>query len=69
MRTGTARLAESDPILYHARFLPAARAVIEAEVEGVAGANPARRKGQIVVATQVAEQSLDLDFDELVDQI
>jgi len=67
LRTEAAGNGLPDPILYHARFLPADRAVIEAEVEGVAGkhGDPARRKGQIVVATQVAEQSLDLDFDEL----
>jgi len=56
------------PILYHARFLPEDRRRIEADLEAVAGKNaqPNRRRGRIVVATQVAEQSLDLDFDAVV---
>jgi CRISPR-associated endonuclease/helicase Cas3 len=59
------------PILYHARFLPAHRAAKEAEVKRVAGkgSRAADRAGRIVVATQVAEQSLDLDFDELASDL
>jgi CRISPR-associated endonuclease/helicase Cas3 len=56
------------PVLYHARFLPVDRARIEADVESIAGleALPSNRRSRIVVATQVAEQSLDLDFDAVV---
>jgi hypothetical protein len=56
------------PTVYHARFLPTDRARIEAYLETIAGkdAQPTDRRGRIVVATQVAEQSLDLDFDAVV---
>lgn len=56
------------PLLYHARFLPADRAAAEQRLLAVAGktADPANRRSQLVIATQAAEQSLDLDFDELV---
>jgi CRISPR-associated endonuclease/helicase Cas3 len=60
-----------EPILWHARFLPEDRRNIEQAVLSSAGkdAEPARRRGQIVVATQVGEQSLDLDFDALVSDL
>jgi CRISPR-associated endonuclease/helicase Cas3 len=59
------------PLLYHARFLPADRGAIEAELLRVAGkaAAPADRRSRIVIATQAAEQSLDLDFDELASDL
>ena len=55
-------------LLYHARFLPADRADAEARLLTALGkaSGPADRSGSVVVATQVAEQSLDLDADELV---
>ncbi|MFZ1429007.1 MAG: CRISPR-associated helicase Cas3' [Geminicoccaceae bacterium] len=55
------------PLLYHARYLPADRAAVEDALLRIAGkdAEPAARRGRIVIATQAAEQSLDLDFDEL----
>jgi hypothetical protein len=57
-----------EPLLWHARFLPADRGEIEQKVLKAASkdAAPRDRRGQIVVATQVGEQSLDLDFDALL---
>ena len=56
------------PLLYHARFLPRDRERAERQLLEIAGkhAIPAARKSRLVVATQAAEQSLDLDFDEMV---
>jgi CRISPR-associated endonuclease/helicase Cas3 len=54
------------PLLFHARFAMADRLRVEAEVLRRFGrdADPAERPG-VLVATQVVEQSLDLDFDLL----
>lgn len=51
--------------LFHARFALADRLAIEEKVLARFGrhASPGQRAGHILVATQVAEQSLDLDFD------
>ncbi|AZG36909.1 CRISPR-associated helicase/endonuclease Cas3 [Shewanella psychromarinicola] len=54
--------------LFHARYSYADRERIENEVLQIYGKN-APRKGRILVATQVVEQSLDLDFDIMVSQI
>jgi len=55
-------------ILFHSRFTRARRAKIEDEVLRVFGpeSDADARRGVILVATQVAEQSLDLDADEAV---
>lgn len=55
-------------ILFHARFCLGDRLAIEKRVLADFGADStaASRAGKIVVATQVVEQSLDLDFDEMV---
>lgn len=66
---------DCDLDLFHARFRTEARAKIEARVvkkfgpdeEGVS--NPLRPRCAILVATQVVEQSLDVDFDALSSQI
>lgn len=52
-----------DPILFHSRFTRHDRRQIE---ERVARAGGAERPPMIVVATQVLEQSLDVDFDVIV---
>lgn len=54
--------------LFHARFAAVDRAAIEADVVSSFGRNgdPAGRRGRILVASQVAEQSLDIDFDLVV---
>lgn len=54
--------------LFHARFTFSDRDRIEKQILATYGKN-AERKGRILVATQVVEQSLDLDFDLMVSQI
>ena len=57
-----------DPDLFHARFALVDRLAIEKRVVqrfGKAG-TPREREGRVLIATQVVEQSLDLDFDALV---
>lgn len=56
------------PLLFHARFTAGDRLAIEAELRRVFGprGTSAERAGRVVVATQVAEQSLDVDFDVMV---
>lgn len=63
----TLRAQGLDPILFHARFAMVDRLRVEAEVLRRFGrdGDPAGRRG-VLVATQVVEQSLDLDFDLLV---
>jgi len=61
------RAAGLDPLLFHSRYTVRDRARIEAEVLrrwGRASAPPER--AGILVATQVVEQSLDIDFDVLI---
>jgi CRISPR-associated endonuclease/helicase Cas3 len=57
-----------DSLLFHARFTVSDRQLIEAEVMRRFGrnANVDMRRGRVLVATQVIEQSLDLDFDLMV---
>lgn len=57
-----------DVILFHARFTAFDRRRIEEEVVSRAGKKSTNemRKGLLVIATQVVEQSLDLDFDAMV---
>lgn len=52
-------------LLFHARFAMADRLAIEAEVMARFGLKGDKRAG-VLVATQVVEQSLDIDFDLLV---
>ncbi|WP_051013828.1 CRISPR-associated helicase/endonuclease Cas3 [Pararhodospirillum photometricum] len=56
-----------EPWLFHARFALGDRQNIERRVMETFGreSTPEQRRGQILVATQVVEQSLDLDFDAL----
>lgn len=57
-----------EPRLFHARFALVDRLNIEKEVVALFGKHGqyAERAGQVLIATQVVEQSLDLDFDVLV---
>ena len=52
--------------LLHARFTVADRLKHEATVQGRFGRDGAGRAGRVLVATQVVEASLDLDFDLMV---
>lgn len=65
------RAAGLEPIVFHARFAQADRQAREREVMGLFGkdAAPAARRGRVLVATQVVEQSLDLDFDAMVSDV
>lgn len=58
-----------DVDIFHARYRFADRQEKEEAVLEYFGRNAARTKGRILVATQVVEQSLDLDFDWLITQI
>jgi CRISPR-associated endonuclease/helicase Cas3 len=57
--------------LFHARFAMVDRQRIEADVMASFGVDsaPEQRRGQILIATQVVEQSLDLDFDLLISDV
>lgn len=57
-----------DPIVFHARAALGDRLAIEREVCRIFGRDSTEdiRRGRILVATQVVEQSLDIDFDVLV---
>ncbi|MBL8510382.1 MAG: CRISPR-associated helicase/endonuclease Cas3, partial [Betaproteobacteria bacterium] len=55
--------------VFHARYRFADRQQKEAAAIGHYGREGARQTGRILVATQVVEQSLDLDFDWLLTQI
>lgn len=59
------------PMLFHARFAMGDRLIRENEVLQAFGkaSTPNQREGRVLVATQVVEQSLDLDFDLLVSDL
>jgi CRISPR-associated endonuclease/helicase Cas3 len=60
-----------DAVVFHARFAQADRQVRENEVLSIFGdrAGADVRRGRVLVATQVVEQSLDLDFDAMVSDV
>jgi CRISPR-associated endonuclease/helicase Cas3 len=60
---------EEDLSLFHARFPQGWRQKIEARVLSDFGKNGQRPEKAIVVATQVIEQSLDLDFDVMISDL
>lgn len=64
-------LPEGTVRLFHARFTLGDRLKIEKEVEDHFGkySTTETRRGQVLVATQVVEQSLDLDFDFMVSDL
>lgn len=80
-RQAASRPHAPELLLFHARFLQADRREREAEVLARFGPPPVDEHGQplrswdepgrpaILVATQVVEQSLDLDFDLMVSQL
>ncbi|PKL53549.1 MAG: CRISPR-associated helicase/endonuclease Cas3 [Candidatus Methanoperedenaceae archaeon HGW-Methanoperedenaceae-1] len=69
--TLSSKLGSENILLFHARFAMGDRQRIEKKVLdtfGKKGGNDIRR-GKILVATQVVEQSLDLDFDYMVSDL
>lgn len=66
-----AKLDDDRVTLFHARFAMGDRLDIEREVLSAFGWNSFAdtRAGRVVIATQVIEQSLDLDFDEMVSDL
>lgn len=56
-------------VLYHARMLAGQRRRVEKDVERLVGKHGKRERGCVVVATQVVEQSLDIDFDLLFTEL
>lgn len=61
-------LPQGHALLFHARFTLHDRLAMEERVLNSFGkdSTPARRAGRLLIATQVVEQSLDVDFDLLV---
>lgn len=57
--------------LFHARFVVEDRLAVEQQVQTWFGreSGPEDRRGRILVATQVIEQSLDVDFDVLISDL
>jgi len=68
---GRLRLDADRITLFHARFALADRLAIEARVLNRfgKGSHAAQRRGQLVIATQVVEQSLDADWDVVVSDL
>lgn len=64
-------LPESQLTLFHARFAMGERLEIEKSVlENFGATSTAKdRQGKVVIATQVVEQSLDLDFDIIISDL
>jgi CRISPR-associated endonuclease/helicase Cas3 len=60
------RLAGTRATLFHARFPMRQRLEIEKDVLELFGPDGRARGGHVLVATQVAEQSLDIDLDVLI---
>jgi CRISPR-associated helicase Cas3/CRISPR-associated endonuclease Cas3-HD len=57
---------QDEVILFHSRFMPLDRKKIEDEVVSKLGKHGDRPKRLVVIATQVIEQSLDIDFDVMI---
>lgn len=65
------QIPENDILLFHSRFAFADRMAIEENTLDWFGknANSSTRRGKILIATQVVEQSLDLDFDWMISDL
>ncbi len=66
-----AGVAEDDLMLFHSAFAPADRAAVERQVRERFGkdSGPEDRRGKVLVASQVIENSVDFDFDEMVSDL
>lgn len=62
------KFGEDNTELFHARFMMGDRLQIEKNVETTFGktSSTMNRKGKLLIATQVVEQSLDIDFDAMI---
>jgi CRISPR-associated endonuclease/helicase Cas3 len=67
----SSKLGSENVLLFHARFAMGDRLKIEKKVLDTFGKDSTNtiRSGRILVATQVVEQSLDLDFDYMVSDL
>jgi len=65
------RVEENNLMLFHSRFTVGDRLDIESKVNKIFGKKSTgkERRGKVLIATQVVEQSLDLDFDLLVSDL
>ncbi|MBI4668055.1 MAG: CRISPR-associated helicase Cas3' [Elusimicrobia bacterium] len=65
------RISPERLILFHARFTMGNRLEIENKVKATFGkeSSGSQRAGKLLIATQVVEQSLDLDFDFIVSDL
>lgn len=65
------RIPGQDLLLFHSRFAFADRIAIEDKTLGWFGkdAPVSARRGKVLIATQVVEQSLDLDFDWMISDL
>lgn len=66
--TLVSELGKESVILFHARYVMGDRLNIENDVLNTFGkeTDVQKRKGKVLIATQVVEQSLDIDFDYMV---
>lgn len=64
-------MADASLVLFHSRFAMVDRQRIEQDVLARFGkqSKGLQRRGQVLIATQVVEQSLDLDFDEMISDL
>src|SRR5699024_5473209 len=71
LKTMTNRYPDLDVQLFHARYCLQDRLEIERSVLGWFGktSSSTERSGRILIATQVVEQSLDVDFDVLISDL
>ncbi len=67
----TGDIPEDDILVFHSRFAFEDRMAVENKTLSWFGkqSGPAERTGKVLIATQVVEQSLDLDFDEMISDI
>ncbi|PWC21568.1 CRISPR-associated helicase/endonuclease Cas3 [Brenneria nigrifluens DSM 30175 = ATCC 13028] len=64
-------VAEDDILLFHSRFAFCDRMAIEERALSWFGkeSTPAQRSGKVLIATQVVEQSLDIDVDNMISDL